>query len=162
MKQCWASRTRSLFTAMQTGEQIPKTAVVALELCVAWEATSCFGRRISKPRQPSRAVKRSMRHCLRPGGMHCESEVCFCEVGQCPGKVPTLIYYDNQDSISWAEGGLRKFKHVELKYHFTQHLIQSGQAKVTYVPSGDNCADGLTKALAGSQFKKKCQGLCVV
>jgi hypothetical protein len=33
---------------------------------------------------------------------------------------------------------------------------------VTYVPSEDSCADGLTKALAGSQFKKMCQGLCVV
>jgi hypothetical protein len=77
------------------------------------------------------------------------------EVGQCPGKVPTLIYHDNQGSISWAEGGLPKFKHVELKYYFTQHLIQSGQAKVTYVPSEDNCADGLTKALARSQFKTK-------
>jgi hypothetical protein len=55
----------------------------------------------------------------------------LCEVGQCPGKVPTLNYHDNQVSISWAEGGLRKVKHVELKNHFTQHLIQSGQAKVT-------------------------------
>jgi hypothetical protein len=86
----------------------------------------------------------------------------LCEVGQCPDKVPTLIYHDNQGSISWAEGGLRKVKQVELKYHFMQHLIQSGQAKVTYVPSEDNCADGLTKALAGSQFKKMRQGLCVV
>jgi ribosomal protein S24E len=32
----------------------------------------------------------------------------YCEVGQCPGKVPTLIYDDNQGSISLAEGGLRK------------------------------------------------------
>jgi hypothetical protein len=82
----------------------------------------------------------------------------LCEVGQCPGKVPTLIYHDNQDSITWAEGGPRKVKHVEPKYHFTQHLIQKGQAKVTYVPSEDNCVDGLTKAMAGSQFKKLCQG----
>jgi hypothetical protein len=86
----------------------------------------------------------------------------LCEIGQCPGKVPTLIYHDNQGSISWAEGGLRKVKHVELKYHFTQHLFQSGQDKVTYEPSEGNCANGLTKALAGSQCKKMCEGLCVV
>jgi hypothetical protein len=72
------------------------------------------------------------------------------------------VYHDNQGSISWAEGGLRKVKHVELKYYFTQHRIQSGQAKVRYVPSEGNAADGLTKALAGAQFKKMCQGLCVV
>jgi hypothetical protein len=65
----------------------------------------------------------------------------LCEVEQCPGKVHTLIYLDNQGSISWAEGGLRIVKHVELKYHFTQHLIQSGQVKVTYVPSEENSAD---------------------
>jgi hypothetical protein len=33
MKQCRASRNRSLFTAMQTKEQIPKTALVVLKLC---------------------------------------------------------------------------------------------------------------------------------
>jgi hypothetical protein len=76
----------------------------------------------------------------------------LCEVGQCPGREPTLVYYDNQDFISWAEGELRKVKHVELKYHFRQHLIQSGQVEMRYVPSEDNIADGLTKALAGAQF----------
>jgi hypothetical protein len=86
----------------------------------------------------------------------------LCEVGECPGRLPTLIRHDNQGSISWAEGGLRKVKHVELKDHFTQHLIQSGQVRVTYVPSENNLADGLTKALAGAQFKKSCQALCVV
>jgi hypothetical protein len=86
----------------------------------------------------------------------------LCEVGECPGRLPTLIHHDNQGSISWAEGGLRKVKHVELKYHFTQHLIQSGQVRVTCVPSEENLADGLTKALAGAQFKKSCQALCVV
>jgi hypothetical protein len=86
----------------------------------------------------------------------------LCEVGQCPGEESTLIYYDSQGSILLADGVLSKVKHVELKYHFAQHLIQSGQTKVAYVPSEDNCADGLTKALAGSQVKKMCEGLYVV
>jgi hypothetical protein len=72
------------------------------------------------------------------------------------------VYPDNQGSTSWAEGGLRKVKDVELKYHFTQHLIQSGQVKLRYVPSEDNASDGLTNSLAGAQFKTMCQGLCVV
>jgi hypothetical protein len=76
----------------------------------------------------------------------------LCEVGECPGRLPTLIHDDNQSSISWSEGELRKVKHVDMKYHFTQHLIQTGQVKVTYVPSNENLADGLTKALAGAQF----------
>jgi hypothetical protein len=67
------------------------------------------------------------------------------------------MYHDNQGSISWAENGLSKVKHVELKHHFTQHLIESGQSKATYVPPEDKFADGLTK-----DFKKICQGLSVV
>jgi hypothetical protein len=85
----------------------------------------------------------------------------LCEVEHCPGKEPTLIYHENQDSISWTEGGQRKVNHIELKYLFTQHLIQSGQVKARYLPSEDNVAGCLTKALAGALFKKMRQGLRV-
>ncbi len=71
----------------------------------------------------------------------------LCELGACPGRQPTLILHDNQGSISWAEGGLRRVKHVELKYHYTQSLIDSGQIRLQYVSSSANAADGLTKAL---------------
>jgi hypothetical protein len=86
MKQCRAGRTRSLLTAMLTKEQIPKTAVVVLEFRVALEATSYLGHRVSRPRQPFRAVKRSIRHCLRPSGVQCGSEVCFARLGSVPAK----------------------------------------------------------------------------
>jgi hypothetical protein len=86
MNQCQESRTRSLFTATQTGEHIPKTAAVVLELCVAWEATLYLGRRVRRPRQPFRAVKRGILHCLRPDGIQCGSEVCFARLGNVPAK----------------------------------------------------------------------------
>ncbi len=76
----------------------------------------------------------------------------LCELGACPGKEPTIILHDNQGSISWAEGGLRRVKHVELKYHYTQCLIESGQVRIQYVSSSRNAADGLTKALTGTHF----------
>ncbi len=76
----------------------------------------------------------------------------LCELAACPGKEPTIILHDNQRSISWAEGGLRRVKHVELKYHYTQCLIESGQVRMQYVSSSRNAADGLTKALTGAHF----------
>ena len=53
---------------------------------------------------------------------------------------------------------MRRVKHVELRYHYTQHLIRAGQIRVKYVQSQENKADGLTKALAGINFQKAVQG----
>ena len=77
----------------------------------------------------------------------------LCELGECPDALPTTVWHDNQGSIAWAEGGMRRVKHVQLKYHYTQHLIKTMQIKVEYVPSQENKADGLTKALVGASFK---------
>jgi hypothetical protein len=77
------------------------------------------------------------------------------EIGECPGNVDTTVFHDNQGSIAWAEGGMRRVKHVELKYHYTQDMIQMEQIRIEYVPSADNKADGLTKALCG----RKNQGM---
>jgi hypothetical protein len=55
----------------------------------------------------------------------------LCEVGQCPGNVPTLVYHDNHGSISWAGGGLHKAKHVlcaakdETSVEFMRPLLNS-------------------------------------
>jgi hypothetical protein len=79
----------------------------------------------------------------------------------CPGTVPTDILHDNQGSIAWAQGGLRKVKHVELKYHHTQHLIESGQIRIAYVESAINAADVMTKALSGQSFKRALEMLSI-
>jgi Reverse transcriptase (RNA-dependent DNA polymerase) len=78
----------------------------------------------------------------------------LCELDMCPGKAPTTILHDNQGSIAWAQGGLRKIKHVELKYHHTQYLIESEQIRIEYVESSKNAADVMTKALCGPSFQQ--------
>ena len=83
----------------------------------------------------------------------------MCELGLCPGSIPTQILHDNQGSIAWAEGGLRKVKHVELKYHHSQYLISTGQVKISYVASELNAADCMTKALTGTFFQRSLQFL---
>ena len=85
----------------------------------------------------------------------------LCELGMCAGKIPTRILHDNQGSISWAQGGLRKVKHVELKYHHTQYLIETEQIQVEYVESSMNAADVMTKALCGKSFQKALEMLSI-
>ena len=85
----------------------------------------------------------------------------LCELDMCPGTVPTEILHDNQGSIAWAQGGLRKVKHVELKYHHTQHLIESGQIRIVYVESAMNAADVMTKALSGQSFHRALEMLSI-
>jgi hypothetical protein len=86
----------------------------------------------------------------------------MCEIGECPGNVATTVFHDNQGSIAWAEGGMRRVKHVELKYHYTQDMIQREQIRIEYVPSADNKADGLTKALCGRKHQGMLHMLNVV
>jgi hypothetical protein len=79
----------------------------------------------------------------------------LCEFDLCQGTEPTKVYHDNQGSISWArEGSLRKVKHIDLRYHFTHHLINSGTITVKYIESKENKADCLTKPLNGQSFMK--------
>jgi hypothetical protein len=83
----------------------------------------------------------------------------MCELGLCPGSILTKLLHDNQGSIAWAEGGIRKFKHVELKSHHSQYLISTGQIKISYVASALNAADCMTKALTWTFFQKSLQFL---
>jgi hypothetical protein len=83
----------------------------------------------------------------------------LCELGLCPGSLPTQIMHDNQGSIAWAEGGLRKVKQVELKYHHSQYLISTGQIKIRCVASVLNAANSITKVFTGTFFQKSLQFL---
>jgi hypothetical protein len=51
----------------------------------------------------------------------------MCEIGECPGNVATTMFHDNQGSIAWAEGGMRRVKHVELKYRYTQDRFRGSR-----------------------------------
>jgi hypothetical protein len=85
----------------------------------------------------------------------------LCELDMCPGTVPTEVLHDNQGSIAWAQGGLRKVKRVEPKYHHTQHLIENRQIRIPYVESAMNAADVMTKALSGQYFQRALEMLSI-
>lgn len=62
----------------------------------------------------------------------------------------TTIYQDNLGAITWKNHvqGLRKVKHVSLRYHYVRSVAEDGTIKVLYVPSTNNHAASLAKILS--------------
>ncbi len=70
-----------------------------------------------------------------------------------PGPVP--IKEDNQAAIQIAENPVHhdRSKHIDIRYHFTRSKIKDGTVAITYVPTAEQQADILTKALDPTMFK---------
>src|SRR5208282_5005866 len=62
-----------------------------------------------------------------------------------------LIYGDNQGSIALANNPEyhARTKHIDIQYHFIRECVQNNKIALTYCPTADMVADGMTKALAG-------------
>ena len=69
-------------------------------------------------------------------------------------KTPTAVYQDNLGAISWTSAftGLRRVKHIALKFHHVKEAVANRLISVEYIPSTENKADSLTKALVGQTF----------
>lgn len=63
---------------------------------------------------------------------------------------PTIIYSDNTGAISYSGNSTshRRTKHINVRYHFIRKMIADKQAIVKYIPTTEQLADILTKALA--------------
>jgi histone deacetylase 1/2 len=44
-------------------------------------------------------------------------------------------------------------KHIEVDFHFVRERVMSNQLQIDFVPTGDQIADGFTKALAVRQLQ---------
>ena len=77
---------------------------------------------------------------------------------------PTTVYQDNLGTISWTDSvqGLRKVKHVGVRYHYVRSKVEDCTVKVLYTPSLDNKADSLTKVLGPQTFENHRDYLGVV
>jgi hypothetical protein len=66
------------------------------------------------------------------------------------------LYGDNQAALTVAEQGVRseRTKHVEVKYHFITEHIEAGNIKMQWIPTTEQVADTLTKALPRPIFEK--------
>lgn len=60
-----------------------------------------------------------------------------------------VIKCDNQSAINFAKGNSvnSHTRHIDIKFHFVRDLIKFQHFKLEYVPTVDNAADLLTKAL---------------
>ncbi len=63
--------------------------------------------------------------------------------------LPPLLHCDNQGAITIAENPVhyQRSKHIDIRYHFIRHALQTNQIALTYIPTKSQIADVLTKAL---------------
>ena len=73
---------------------------------------------------------------------------------QAPAELRSPIQVDNKGAIDIANGEAvtKRSKHIEVRFHMVQDLVKKGKIRLTYVPSGKNAADGLTKPLSNERY----------
>jgi len=71
-----------------------------------------------------------------------------------PLQNPLYVWCNNQAAIAVAkkEGTHEAQKHIDIKFHYTQELVETQKIKVNYIASKHNESDILTKALTGKKF----------
>jgi hypothetical protein len=69
---------------------------------------------------------------------------------------PASINIDNRGAGYIAENNINNklTKHIDIRYHFVRHYINEKTVELFYVPSSENIADILTKALGPETFNK--------
>ena len=70
------------------------------------------------------------------------------------GAKPLVILEDNQGAIEWSKGitDFKRAKHIDTRYHFLQEQVNWGNIKLGKIPTKENLADMMTKALGPSTF----------
>ena len=69
-------------------------------------------------------------------------------------KLPMLLNVDNTGAINlannWSTTG--KTKHIDVRFHYLQELVDQGMIKLNFVRLEENVADIFTKNLSASLF----------
>lgn len=75
---------------------------------------------------------------------------------QRPLSAPTPLKGDNQGAISTAHSAKHhnRTKHTLIRFHSLRESVAAGDTAITYIPTGDMVADGLTKALNSEKFQR--------
>ena len=71
-------------------------------------------------------------------------------------STPAAINIDNRGAGYIAENNVNNklTKHIDIRYHFVRHYIETKVIELFYVPSAENVSDILTKALGPDVYKK--------
>jgi hypothetical protein len=64
-------------------------------------------------------------------------------------SAPTTMFCDNQAALTLAttDNYHTRTKHINIRYHFIHHVVETGALILLYCPTDDMVADILTKAL---------------
>lgn len=65
-----------------------------------------------------------------------------------------IIHCDNQRAVALAKNPQfhAKSKHIDIQWHYQREKIEDGFVALHYIPTEDQIADGLTKALPKNKF----------
>ena len=71
-----------------------------------------------------------------------------------PQQVPTTLFCNNQAAVRLSINPVfhQRTKHIDTKYHKTRDAQHDGEISIAYVPTREQLADLLTKALPRDQF----------
>ncbi|KAE8976384.1 Copia protein [Phytophthora rubi] len=72
---------------------------------------------------------------------------------------PTTLQKDNKSAIGMAtnQGYMPRAKHIDLRAHFVRDHIEAGRIKLEYVPTEQQLADFLTKAVPTPRLAQLCK-----
>lgn len=70
------------------------------------------------------------------------------------GPRATIIYGDNLGAIALAKNPQfhQRTKHIDIQHHFVREKVAEGKVELRYIPTAQQVADGLTKALCKDKF----------
>ena len=73
-------------------------------------------------------------------------------------KLLIKLYEDNKSAIMFADqpGDHRTMKHIDTRTKFAREAQNNGYTKLVYVPTAEQLADGMTKALPIGMFRSIC------
>jgi len=85
------------------------------------------------------------------------------EIGMISAKnvKPPTIYGDNQSAQALSKNGIKseRTKHIAIKYAFIHDEVERGRVQLQWIPTTEQLADVLTKALPRPQHEKLCSQL---
>ena len=66
------------------------------------------------------------------------------------------IYEDNQGCVKLVENPIdrKRTRHIKIRYHYIRQQFEEGVIKLIWIPTGDQLADMLTKAVPRAIFEK--------